>query len=292
MTPRRTFAAALALTVALVVAAPAAASPYSDAVRADGAVNYVRLGDAPGTHYPLNSAVVPPGRYGFVSPVGIDWTSRGPVLGQPGAIAGDTDTAARFDGTLPKGSAHATLAIYGQERSLKQQHLTWEAWVKPGVVDATSRRVMANEGPWGGTLLAARADGVVFSRYLNPGDYRMYSPDSPYFARVAKTAWSTLVVPIDRTRWNHVVATYDLVTPSTDPRGTMRLYVNGGLAASRRSDFVPMLPQSSTDADVMVGSNTTGWLRYDGAIDEVATYTRTLSAADVTAHYRIGTTGR
>ena len=61
--------------------------------------------------------------------------------------------------------------VFGQERSLEQQHLTWEAWVKPGLVDTTSRRVMANEEPGGGTLLAARRDGIVFARYLNPGDY-------------------------------------------------------------------------------------------------------------------------
>jgi len=43
---------------------------------------------------------------------------------------------------------------------------------------------------------------------------------------------------------------------------------------------------------VAIGSNTTGWLRYDGAMDEVATYTRALSAAEVAEHWRIGTTGR
>ena len=33
-------------------------------------------------------------------------------------------------------------------------------------------------------------------------------------------------------------------------------------------------------------------LRHDGGIDEVAAYPRTLSAAEVAEHYRIGTTGR
>ena len=92
-------------------------------------------------------------------------------------------------------------------------------------------------------------------------------------------------------RFNHIVATYDLTNPTTVPQGTMRLYVNGVLAASRRSDFVAMLPHVSSYAYVAIGSNTSGWLRYDGGLDEVATYTRTLPAADVAEHYRIGTTG-
>jgi len=149
---------------------------------------------------------------------------------------------------------------------------------------------MANEEPWGGTLLAARRDGIVFARYLNPGDYQMGSPGSHTFAIVPKQIWGTLTAPLVPGRFNHVVATYDYANAA--PQGTMRLYVNGVLAASRRSDFLPVLPRVSSFAYVSIGSNTTGWLRYDGGIDEVATYTRTLSAADVAEHYRIGTTGR
>jgi concanavalin A-like lectin/glucanase superfamily protein len=286
-------AAAVALVVALLAAAPAAASPYSDAVRADGALNYARLGDPPGSKSLLNGGVLPAGAPAqLVARIAVDGTARGPALGQPGALVGDADTAAHLDGRAPRGSAFAPAMIFGYERSLEQQHLSWEAWVKPGLVDSTSRRVMANEEPRGGTLLAARADGIVFARYLNPGQYRMYSRDSHYGAVVPKTVWGTLVAPLDHTRWSHVVATYDLVTPTTNPRGTMRLYVNGALVASRRSDFVPMLPRVSSNAYVALGSNTTGWLRYDGGLDEVATYTRTLSAAEVAEHYRIGTTGR
>jgi Concanavalin A-like lectin/glucanases superfamily len=195
-----------------------------------------------------------------------------------------------LDGTLPKGTAGAPAIVFGQERSLEQQHLTWEAWVKPGLVDTTSRRVMANEEPWGGTLLAARRDGIVFARYLNPGDYQMGSPGSHNFAIVGRQIWGTLTAPLVPGRFNHVVATYDYVGAAS--QGTMRLYVNGVLAASRRSDFLPVLPRVSSYAYVAIGSNTTGWLRYDGAMDEVATYTRALSAAEVAEHWRTGTKGR
>jgi hypothetical protein len=290
--PSRMRPAALALAMSLLAAAPAAASPYSDAVRADGAVNYVRLGDAPQTNALLNSGVVPPGPLAGLAPVHADTSARGPALGRPGALAGDPDTSAHFDGVPAKGAATGTAVILGRERSLEQQHLSWEAWVKPGLVDTTSRRIMANAEPWGGTILAARADGIVFARYLDPGSYQMVSRDSHFFAVVPKQIWGTLVAPLDRTRWSHVVATYDLVNPTTTPQGTMRLYVNGVLVASRRSDFVPMLPHVSSYAYVALGSNTTGWLRYDGDLDEVATYTRTLSATQVAEHYRIGTTGR
>ena len=292
MTPRSTRVAALSIVLTLLAATPAAASPYSDAVRADGAVNYLRLGDAPGTRSLLNGGIAPPGPLSALSQAVPDMSGRGPMFGRPGALAGDPDTAAQFDGTLPKGGAAAPAILNGRQRSLEQQHLSWEAWVKPGLVDTTSRRVMANEEPWGGTLLAARADGIVFARYLNPGEYQMVSPTSHFSAVVPKQVWGTLSAPLVPHRFNHVVATYDLTNPTTVPQGTMRLYVNGVLAASRRSDFVAMLPHVSSYAYVAIGSNTSGWLRYDGGLDEVATYTRTLSAAEVAEHYRIGTTGR
>jgi len=79
--------------------------------------------------------------------------------------------------------------------------------------------------------------------------------------------WSALTAPVDRTRRSHVVATYDLAG-------------------------VRVLPRLSSRAYVAIGSNTSGWLRYDSGIDEVATYTRTLTAAEVAEHDRIGTTGR
>jgi hypothetical protein len=298
MIPRRTRAAALALFLSLLTAAPAAASPYSDAVRADGAVNYLRLGDAPASTPvdiqapPTSRTLANSGVAPMLAPAFADASSRGPALGQPGAIAGDPNTAARFDGTVPYKWALAPAALHATEHSLQSQQLSWEVWVKPGLVDTTSRRVMADEDQLGGTLIAARADGIVFSRYVNPGEYRLYPPGSRNFVTVAKTAWSTLVAPVDRTRWSHIVATYDLVNPTTAPRGTMRLYVNGSLVASRRSDLVPVDTLPWSYANVAIGSNATAWLRYDGGIDDVATYTRALSATEVAEHYRIGTTGR
>ena len=146
---------------------------------------------------------------------------------------------------------------------------------------------MANEEPWGGTLLAARRDGIVFARYLNPGDYQMGSPDSHNFAIVGKQIWGTLTAPLAPGRFNHVVATYDLVSAAS--QGTMRLYVNGVLAASRRSDASCRGSRRSRRRDRREHD---GWLRYDGGTDEVAMYPRTLSAAEVAEHDRIGTTGR
>ena len=68
-----------------------------------------------------------------------------------------------------------------------------------------------------------------------------------------------------------VETTADGVRTITLDRADKLNAVNGALAASRRSDFVPMLPRVSSYAYVAIGSNTTGWLRYDGGLDEVAT---------------------
>jgi len=72
-------AALVALCLALLAAAPAAASPYSDAVRADGALNYARLGDAPGAAALANSGVLEAGSpLRAPATIVLDHTARGP----------------------------------------------------------------------------------------------------------------------------------------------------------------------------------------------------------------------
>ena len=73
--------------------------------------------------------------------------------------------------------------------------------------------------------------------------------------------------------WYHVVATYD--------GATMRIYVNGAQEGSRASTL--SLPD--TTHPVRIANSFAGTNHFDGRIDEVAVYTRALTAAEVAEHY-------
>jgi len=293
--PRRLRRAARAVSLvagALALLAPAAASAspmsyyaYTVAVGGPGmALDYLRLGEAPG------QTVLPSHSFLVSRVASVDVRGGGPTLGQPGAITGDADTAALFHAGPSTGVPPVSLPV--RERYVTEPHFTFEAWVRPGVLDSTSRRIVSNEDRNGGVLLAARADGIVFSRYLNAGDYRMYSPAAPV-THVPATVWTTLKAGLPAGRYNHVVATYDLfpAAPSAPRHGLMRLYVNGVPVASRRSDLVPVLPAVAVPAPLAVGSNMGGYARYDGLLDELATYRATMQPDEVANHYFLGTTG-
>jgi len=73
-----------------------------------------------------------------------------------------------------------------------------------------------------------------------------------------------------------VVATYD--------GKTMRLYVNGKLAADGRSTQ----GLATGKAGLTVGAKTGGGENFSGTIDDVAVYGVALSASTVAAHYKAG----
>jgi len=78
----------LVTLLCLGTARPAFGSAYSDAVLADMPVRYYRLGDSSGTTAVDSSGNSQDGTY-----------TGGVTLGASGAIQGDADTAATFDGT-------------------------------------------------------------------------------------------------------------------------------------------------------------------------------------------------
>lgn len=99
---------------------------------------------------------------------------------------------------------------------------------------------------------------------------------------VLDRATSTTDINVDA--WNHVVAVYD---PSASPQ--MKLYVNDVLAGTATHTTV-----MATTGSLQVGRswfNTANTDAFDGQIDEVRTYRRVLTAAEIDLLYTGGTPG-
>lgn len=219
---------------------------------------------------------------------------------QPGALAGDPSTSIGFSGAVPdaRWESHLVSDLCRTVDARGRAPFSLEVWIRPHTLDASTRRIFSFEDPTrslfqdppltqGGYLLGARADSLVFARYVRTD---------------AGEQWSTVAVPAPPLdRWTYVVATYD---------GTrMQLYVNGEPVAARDSTIE--LPGCNTQdtpvgvdrwPNLTIGAQSTGstfyrpggmtppthWLEWDGNLDEPAWYDRALGAADVRHHWRAG----
>lgn len=166
-------------------------------------------------------------------------------LGHTGALAADSDLAARFFGAgtvrvpLP-GALNPTNA------------LTVEAWIQPTAI-AASETVLRKDRQY---MLRLQNGSVVFRIWTSAGAYELQS------------------APVMRTTYfQHVMAVYD---------GTwMRIYRNGIQIASRMATG----GLSTTDSALYLGSSSGGYDFYAGKLDEVAIYGNAFSSGAVRDHY-------
>jgi len=220
----------------------APSSVYRAAVLADLPLAYWRLGETSGT-------------------VARDETGHGHdgaytgafTRGTPGALAGDPDTAVTLDGVTGEVDVGDNFDFAGQVP------FSFEAWVKPAVIDSQYRHVVTKMAfdtqgfPQVGTYVILEQGNTTlgFERWQDGGTV---------------LAVETSAFPAAGL-WAHVVATYD--------GGTGTLYVNGAAVQSATSaggvqaNGVPML---------------WGNLLH-GVLDEIAVYGAALPASRVTAHY-------
>jgi hypothetical protein len=200
--------------------------------------------------------------------------------GEPGALAVGDDGSVRLFGAVRDGIWASNLqldSISGTAR--RRTPFTWEIWVKPASLDATTRRIISAENGSGDYLVGARSDRLVFSRYASTA---------------SGTTWNTITVaPPAIGRWTHLVASYD--------GKAMQLYVNGRLAGTRASTV--SLPDDWTTPymwdrrtgdlgrdTIRLGAHSYKWLEWDGWLDEAA-LGGPLSPAIIEDHYRLATTG-
>jgi Concanavalin A-like lectin/glucanases superfamily/Calcineurin-like phosphoesterase len=237
--------ATAALTAGFVVqparAALAATTPYPTAVLADAPIAYWRLGEPNGT-----STLDASGR-------GRAGTLVGNVgLGAPGALAGDADTAATFDGTNARVTVPdaADLRLNGA--------FTIELWA----------RLTRFVNTWPGLVLKGASSTA--NGYLIWYD----ATGSLHFKR-NNIEIATPAGALPTTRFAH------LAVVST---GTQVLwYVDGRLVTTANVSFPPNVGTSALEIGRgdQFGSD---------SIDEVALYDKALSAPQIANHQRVGVT--
>lgn len=187
---------------------------------------------------------------------GIDGTYLGVTLGATGALAGDPDTAAVFDG-MPG----TKLEIEGDMfRFVGTQPFSVELWVKPPALAGGYPTVIGKfddlgavmNGWWiyakGGDTVFLRDDGTTSTAAAGP--------------------------PLALDVFTHLVATYDGTT--------MTLYLNGAITEQQASD----LQIADHDRPLAVGGRFNDDAPFAATIDEVAIYCKALEPIDVLEHYR------
>jgi Concanavalin A-like lectin/glucanases superfamily len=219
-------------------------------VLADSPRAYWRLGETSGATA-VDQLGVAPGTY-----------TGGVVLGAVGALTGDPNTAARFDGSDDR-------VIMGDPANgsldFGTGDFTAEAWVKTAVNGEraiASKRLTSTGAYWQftvtddpgrtGTIRVNISDGSVIRELYGPARR------------------------VDDGAWHHVVVVFDRDVGVT-------VYVDGISLATP----APATGDVSNTGPFLVGKST-GYGYFNGDIDEVAVYPAVLPAARVQAHRLAG----
>ena len=233
-------------------ALPYLASSYPGRVILDGATAYWRLGEPSGT-----TAVDLIG--------GMNGTVSGSVaLGAPG-VTTDGDKAMTFPGTGHVTIPNGPYAAWGTGPA------SMECWLKGTLGNAATMYIVDNK----------------VASTVNPG-MDIYGDINSLFVAVGNgTATAYVNAPITHrdNKWHHVVGV--LERGATD---FLRIYVDGVL---QNTTTMPAAGWNISSPSVCAigtyaGDAATSNNHYKGLIDEVAIYSRALTAAEVKAHYDLG----
>lgn len=177
--------------------------------------------------------------------------TNGPLLDQPGALVGDSDRAAKLDGTNDYVSVPDAASL-----DLGDGAVTLEAWVKRNNTVAISAMVFFDRGTSAIELAWEATDTVLVKSGV------------AYVGRWAST--------VSDTSWHHIVAT----RTST----SAKLYVDGTLVSGTNTPATML----NTTTPLYLGAQT-GTSSFLGAtIDEFAYYNTELTGATIQDHYRAG----
>ncbi len=219
--------------------------PYRDAILADSPAGYWRLGEASGTAANDASGNGRTGSY-----------LSTPMLGQAGALTGDSNTSVGFDGT----SEHVSVPYSG---ALNTASTTLEAWVYPTGGQGRFRAVVSNRD----YVVGSTRGSILYASSSNTWQFWLGNGSG---------AWTVVGGPaVTLDRWTHVVGTYDGTTA--------RLYVDGTLVASAPSTHTPN-PSRPLRAAAGANERAADYL-LPGRVDEVAVYPTALNATRVRAHF-------
>lgn len=181
----------------------------------------------------------------------------------PGALTAGSDTAVSLDAT----AGTAVSVPYSAELN-PTAAFTVEAWLNPNVETTTAAPTCALAS---GQFASPRSGWLIY-QVDNGWSFRMYNENG--------TATSLSIVGGSAPSigaWHHVVAVYDGTTAY--------VYVNGVQSASGApTGYVP-----SAGGPLLIGGRSDSSFWWNGIADEVAIYGKALTAAEIDAHYKNGT---
>ncbi|TFV53000.1 PKD domain-containing protein [Blastococcus sp. TF02A_35] len=225
--------------------------PYTELVRADGAITHWTLGERSGsTAYDQAGGMDLPLNAGVTAGVG-------------GAIAGDSDTAVSFNGRTDGFLATQTPIGAPQEFSA-------EMWFQ------TSTRTggrMFGFGNSNSSTLSTHHDRIVYMDVNGRLTFGVWPSEN----RTITTSRA-----YNDGRWHHVVVSLS--------KSGQSLYVDGALVGTR-TDTTQAQHNSYGYWRLGGDTSWSGGTHMAGRMDEVALYPKALSASQVASHYRLGTTG-
>ncbi|HEX5922836.1 MAG TPA: PKD domain-containing protein [Baekduia sp.] len=238
-------------TVSLTVEAPGNGSYTQRVTNTAGLTHYWRMGELAGTTLGDSKGTSPA------------TTSGGPALGAPGAVAGDSDTSVRFNGTTSAATANVDLSASSK--------LTIEFWLKWNAYANDDRLAMeftaSFNGTPGGFLVDPNApeQGGKFAVAIGSGLGR----NNVYFARPSAGAW------------HHYAFVIDTAAPAANE---ILPYVDGQAVAFTKNDSGTGAGNFA-NSQLYFMSRAASSLFGAGDLDEVALYNRALSASTISGHF-------
>jgi hypothetical protein len=226
-------------------APPASLLRYHEQVLAASPAAYWRLGETSGTSA-ADETGANAGTYNSV------------LLGQPGALAGDNNSSASFDGVRSYVRAPASPSLN------MTSAVTVEFWAKRRTISNSYQVVVGKPGD-------GQSKNENYSVWLTPSNrYQAYFGNGSTFVAVVTPA-------ITDTNWHHVVATYN--------GSRAKIYLDGVL----KQEIAQTLQMRANNLPLNIGRANNGSYFFNGWLDEVAVYPTALPAQTILAHYNRAT---
>ncbi len=211
----------------------------------------------------------------------------GPFVPQPGAIAGDPDAAAGFNGVMDRVEVPYTPTLSPEGA------FSVEFWALRTIASSAASTYYAPVWERGN----GTANGFLF--YVDPNNkwtFWMGATNATTTKWVNPTSTGAMVA----NTWYHVVGTYSPVASETTTNWFATLYVNGVRQASLQVDasgfnYQPncgSLTATPYISPFRIGAGGYGvapQVPWPGRVDEVAFYTNALTDLQVSNHWAIGT---
>jgi large repetitive protein len=219
-------------------------------VLGDGPVAYWRLGDQTGTTARDETRNANDGAY-----------TNGTLIGQPGAVVGDADESARFDGV------DDAVTVSGSSTLNNLNQISLEGWVYLNSFGEASL----------GRLISRSGGNQIF--FVNGSGGYLQFEALRWQTAIGK--WRSPGGSVDLNRWHHVVVTYDYSSTANDPA----IYIDGQAVTVTEVQAPSGTLGTGDTGTIYLGNTSDGARTFDGRIDDAAYYDYALTPEQVKHHY-------